>query len=466
MAVSVKPAVNRGEIIKWAISILVPIIILLIPVNAVFTSQMRTFFAITVCGLFVIAFEFFDNIVPAIIMPAAWVFFGVTTIDKAFSGFMGTIAYMVLGAFLLATVLEEIGLLQRLAYWCLVKAGGNFMGLLLGLFLAGLLLTLVTFGNGYIIMAAISYGVCKAMKLQRGRTSAAVMMACILGAVAARVYNYSPTTISVLVQNARLVVPGFDINFYQASGHNWPLAVASLICLFIVYNWYGPKEHDADSKAYFQNELTKMGPMTPAEKKALVVVAILLVYLLSVPLHGFATDWGFIFIPWLMFFPGFRVCKSPEVTIKNVNFSMLFFVVACMGIGTTASSLGLGNIIAEFCLPLFQGGNIFTQVSLVYAVCFVLNFLMTPLAIFSLITVPLCEIALMIGVDPRVFVYTILHACEAIILPYEYVPYLIAYSFGMMTMVDFIKLNVMRTLIYFAGFLLLVVPYWMLLGII
>ena len=74
MAVSVKPAVNRGEIIKWAISILVPIIILLIPVNAVFTSQMRTFFAITVCGLFVIAFEFFDNIVPAIIMPAAWVF--------------------------------------------------------------------------------------------------------------------------------------------------------------------------------------------------------------------------------------------------------------------------------------------------------------------------------------------------------------------------------------------------------
>lgn len=466
MATSLKAGLNKGELIKWLISIIVPVIILLIPTNDIFTGQMRTFFAITVCGLFIIAFEFFDNIVPAIIMPAAWVFFGVTTIDKAFSGFMGTIAYMVLGAFLLATVLEEIGLLQRLAYWCLVKTGGNFLGLLLGMFAAGLLLTLLTFGNGYIIMAAISYGVCKAMKLERGRTSAAVMMACILGAVAARVYIYSPTTISVLVQNARLVVPGFDINFYQASGHNWPLAVASLICLFITYKWYGPKEHDAGSKEYFQQELTKLGPMTLAEKKALIVVAILLTYLLTVPLHGYATEWGFIFIPWLFFFPGFRVCKEPAATIHNVNFSMLFFVVACMGIGTTASTLGLGNIIADFCLPLFEGGNIFTRVSLVYGVCFVLNFLMTPLAIFSLITVPLCNIAMMIGIDPRVFVYTILHACEAIILPYEYVPYLIAYSFGMMTMVDFIKLNVMRTCIYFAGFLLLVVPYWMLLGII
>ena len=107
MATSLKAGLNKGELIKWLISIIVPIIILLIPTNDIFTGQMRTFFAITVCGLFIIAFEFFDNIVPAIIMPAAWVFFGVTTIDKAFSGFMGTIAYMVLGAFLLATVLEE-----------------------------------------------------------------------------------------------------------------------------------------------------------------------------------------------------------------------------------------------------------------------------------------------------------------------------------------------------------------------
>ena len=39
------------------------------------------------------------------------------------------------------------------------------------------------------------------------------------------------------------------------------------------------------------------------------------------------------------------------------------------------------------------------------------------------------------------------------------------YGFGMMTMKDFIKFSVLRSSIFFAGFLLLLVPYWLVMGL-
>ena len=80
-------------------------------------------------------------------------------------------------------------------------------------------------------------------------------------------------------------------------------------------------------------------------------------------------------------------------------------------------------------------------------------------------TVPLCQIALDIGMNIRPVCYALVMCSEAIILPYEYVPYLIVYSFGMISMGDFVKLNVMRCVLYFIGFLALLLPYWMLIGI-
>ena len=54
---------------------------------------------------------------------------------------------------------------------------------------------------------------------------------------------------------------------------------------------------------------------------------------------------------------------------------------------------------------------------------------------------------------------------EAIIFPYEYVPYLLVFSFGMISMKDFIKMSVVRCIIYALGLMLFLIPYWKLIGI-
>ena len=157
---------------------------------------------------------------------------------------------------------------------------------------------------------------------------------------------------------------------------------------------------------------------------------------------------------------------ADENTMKKMNMPIIFFVAACMSIGTVAGSLGLGTAIADTCQELLHGSSSpFAIMSIVFAIVFGLNFLMTPMAIMALIIDPILLLATNMGFSPIPFAYAVNACSEAILLPYEYVPYLIVYGFGMITMKDFLKINILRSVIFFAGFLLILIPYWMLIGL-
>ena len=150
-----------------------------------------------------------------------------------------------------------------------------------------------------------------------------------------------------------------------------------------------------------------------------------------------------------------------------MNLKPVIFAAGCMGIGTVAASLGLGDVLVNLLSTLTSGGsNPFLLFLVVFIIVFGLNFLMTPLAIFSLITAPVLALATSLGHDPVPYAYMISSLSEAIILPYEYIPYLIIYGFSMIKMKDFIILNTFRSIMIFLGFLGIMIPYWMLIGLI
>ena len=465
MSTSLTP-MNKSTLIKWSITFLVPLCIFLIPTNAAYTAQMRMFFVITVFALFLMGFEFFDNILPAMVMPIGYVIFGVADFGTAFSGFTSSVVYMCFGSYLLATILIEIGLLQRVAYWCLIKCGGTFHGLMIGIFLTGCVITVLTFGGGGVIMTAIAYGICVAMGLKKGKTSSAIMMAVLLGSTSVRLAYYSPQTLALPIMLTQQVLPDFTITFLQSVWHNWPALIMCIISLLVIIKWYKPTEDAAifNNKAYFQQQLQGLGPMSTKEKKAAVFVVLVIIYMVSQPLHGLPTDYAFMVFPWLLFLPGIAVADN--ACLAKMNYSMIFFLVACMGIGTVATSIGLGALISGMFTPYFANGSVGSITFLLFLICFLLNFLMTPMAIFGVLVVPITTASIGIGMDPRPFIYTLVHACEAIVFPYEFVPYLITYSFGMMTMKDFIKLNVVRSCIYSLGIGLILIPWWYLIGVI
>ena len=449
--------------IKWAITIVVTLIILMIPTNDVYTRQMSLFFASTVFALFMMAFEFFDPIVVSIIMPMSWVALGVTNAAGAMSGWTNTIMYMVVGAYFLANALGESGLLKRIALLIIAKTGGKWLGLLFGVFLAGVVVSILTFGLSYIILATLCIGIIKSLELKvPSKASAMICFACMLGCCSSRCFIYAPSTYAVVIAQGQLIDPAFNITAIQAFTHNFPMFIVSVITLLIVYKLW-KTDASLQSADYFRNELATMGKMGKTEKKTAVFLVIFFAMLLTGPWTGVDANLLFALAPWMLLLPGINVASMESV--RTLNWQNVFFIAGCMAIGTVAASLGIGGIIAQFATPFMVNAISFGFFSVVFAITFVLNFFMTPLAIWSLMTVPLCQIALDIGMNIRPVCYALVMCSEAIILPYEYVPYLIVYSFGMISMGDFVKLNVMRCVLYFIGFLALLLPYWMLIGI-
>lgn len=203
---------------------------------------------------------------------------------------------------------------------------------------------------------------------------------------------------------------------------------------------------------------------SPAAKKSTPSCWAFCSFTVTVNLTGLDLNYGFALIPFALFLPFLN--GATQKTIEKTNFEMLFFVAACMAIGTVATSMGLGDAIAEACMTLLNGNtNPMLIIGIIFFIVFILNFLMTPMAIWSLITIPLLTLVTNLGYSALPFAYAINACAEAIIMPYEYVPYLVIFSFGMISMKDFVVFNIVRSIVVLLSIVVILTGYWHLIGL-
>lgn len=108
---------DKKKRIGWAVSILIPVIIAFIPVSGDFTESLKRFFMITLFMIMIIAFELFPLLVSAILLPSLYIVSGIVPAATAFGSWSNTTVWMVLGGLIFSTVLDECGLLKRIAYF-------------------------------------------------------------------------------------------------------------------------------------------------------------------------------------------------------------------------------------------------------------------------------------------------------------------------------------------------------------
>lgn len=454
---------TKKNLLLWGICFTFSLLIMLLPESEIFTRNFKIFLAITVFGLALAAFELVHEMFIAILMPSLWLFFNVAPASVIFSPWVGSTMMMLTGAFFLAASLEDCGLLRRIAFTLMCKVNGSYFKLLASIMIVGVILNLFCSGMGYLVMAPLAAGLVLSLNGMKTKIGAGIAAAVMLGSCTSHAYTYQTACWGVIMRMGEKYLAPTDITPLSIILHCWPLFFVSLFILFIISKLYKP-DNDLTKITYFQEKLNEMGKITRKEKSNMFVMLLLLIYIFTVDIHGLSIDLGFAILPWLVFLPGLN--GADNNTIKKMNVTMLFFVAACMSIGTVATSMGFGDAIATVCQTLLSGNNNPTIImGIVFAIVFLLNFLMTPLAIFALIIEPMCMMALNVGLSPIPFAYAVNACSEALIMPYEYVPYLVVYSFGMLTSKDFIKINIIRTLLFFAGFLLILVPYWKLIGL-
>ena len=165
----------------------------------------------------------------------------------------------------------------------------------------------------------------------------------------------------------------------------------------------------------------------------------------------------------MLAFPIFNVVKKED--IEKIDFKFIFFLAACMSIGFVAASIGITDVIAAIILPYMQNVGTYGLVAMTWLLGVCVNFLLTPLAAMASFGAPLTSIAMGLGIDPYAMIYAFNNGLDQVLFPYEYAIYLLYFSFGMIEMKDFIKFFGVKMVCSFAFIMVLVVPYWKLIGI-
>lgn len=447
---------SAKNIIAWIMTIGLPVAILLIPNNAVLTFQFKWFLALTLAAILVFVFEQVNITAVAIALPVSYILILKVPAAQVLFPWTMSIPWMIVGGFLLAAILLRIGLLNRIAYKCILLTGASYNGIIWGIGLAGIVLFVMMPSSAIIPLAALAYGICNALHLTKGRESAGITLAAMVAAIAPGSFLFNPG-IFVYAGLGQAATGPLTLNWIQFFIQNWVMLPQYLLLLFIITKIFKPQK-PINGKEFFQNEYDQLGPLSIEEKRALIVVFFLLIFLLTANQHKIDIIWGFAVIPLLMFLPGLKVAQPED--ISNINWGMVVFTVSCLSIGTTGGALGLGQVASSLILPMIEGKSITFFLGVLYVIFVLLNFLLTPNAMMAAFTLPLAEIAMQIGLNPMALYLLIAAASDQIILPYEHVLYLIFFSFGMIHTKDFAKFMGIKMAVNAIFIFALNIPWW------
>lgn len=453
---------DRSSIIKWLITIAVGVVILLIPESADYTYEVKMFLFVTIVCIMLVAFEILNLMAVSMLFPMGYIMAGIMPMDVAFSAWTMTMPTVVIGGYLIANVLDRIGLLRRIAYFTVIKVGGSYYGLLYGIFIAGTFFNVATGGNAWVIMAAFTFGMCKAFDLGRSIDSAIIMFVGALSAASSCHFFYTPYFMTLLFAPMKTIDPNFQVSWMGYAFQMLPYTLFILAFIFIIPKIIKPTKQ-LPGKAYFQEEYEKLGKMSTDEKKALAITVFLILFMFTGPLHGLMLDWAFMLIPWFFYFPFINVGREEDIV--KINWSMVFFCVACLSIGVASSYIGIGALVAAKLVPMLQGMSASWVALAVFFVSIILNFVLTPLAILAGFSEPITQIALGLNMNPQGLLYALYIGADQILFPYEYLSYLIFYAFGLIRMGDFMKLAGLKMVLTTILMVAVLIPWWRLLGI-
>ncbi len=449
--------INKTAVIKMTVTLLLPLIICLIPTNEMFTNQIRLFLAVTLAAILGYAFEQFNQTLVSILLPIAYTLFKVSDASVAFSSWSNSVVWMTLGGLMLADMAGKSGFLQRLALKCIILTGGTYSGIIWGLAISGLLLGILLAGQGYIPMAALAFGICTALGIKQTKEAAGIMLAAVFSGILTGtfIFNTGP------IMYASFAGMQMNISWVEYFLKQ-PVGLIYFVAMFFILEKLCRPKEGLNGKAYFQQEYEKLGKIKPEEIKALTICLLLLIFLLTTKIHGISVMWGFALFPLIAYLPGIGFCDANDM--KNTNFGMAFFIAACMAIGTVGTSLGIGQLVSALAMPIIEGKSVSIVFFVIYLLCILLNFIMTPLAIAAAFSLPFAQIMINLGVNPDAFFLFETIALDQIFLPYEYVVYLIVFSFGAIRIQDFIKLMSIKAVVATIYIFFILLPFWRLIG--
>lgn len=453
---------NNTMLIKWAINILIPLVILFMPTNETFTVGMKVFLVITVWAILSFIFETLPTTTTSICLMFGYAFFNVAPLATVLSSWAGSTPWMVFGSLVLVNVVQRTTLMRRIAYWLLIKTGGTYAGIIYALITLCVISNILV-GSTLMLIAilTLAYGITQALELGKSKASAGIMMATAMCFLDAGNFIFTPNGFGVLMGICSTITP-LEISYLNFFIQNAVFVPLVYILGFIIIKIMKP-EKSIDGKQYFIEQYNALPKITKEEKKLTGVLIGLLVYLFTITWHGYDMMYGFLIAAFILYFPGFKIGTPQDVA--KADFGVLIFVTACMSIGSAASYVGIGPVFSSLVLPVLANAGSYAFIVITWVIIVAGNFLMTPGAEFAVFGPPLTQICVDLGINPMPMLYAFYQGTNNLLFPYESTLALISFGYGNVHMSDFIKCWGMKMIVCAIYLCALGIPYWMLIGI-
>ena len=319
---------KTSDIVKAIVTFLLPIVILFIPTGDVFTSAIKHFMAITLWGILMFVFEQINSMVASILMILAYMVFNVAPMTTVFQPWTADITWMTLSSLFLVAIVLDTRILERIGYVVLSKVGSSYMGVIFGVAVMAVVCRLLMGSTAAVsTVALICFALCKACGFGRQKESAGIMLTGIIAYLDSDYFLYSPDFFALLPTNMSTIIPDIVVNYPTMLIDNAIFIIVLFIKVFFVSWICGRRTTAVIKRDAFVELKNKLPVMDSKEKKILIVLVALIIYLFTQQWHGFSMMYGFMLAPMILCLPGVNVGTKEH--LAQTNYSFIFFFTGC-----------------------------------------------------------------------------------------------------------------------------------------
>jgi len=390
--------------------------------------------------------------------------------ETAFSGFADQTPWFLFGAALIGMMASKSGLARRLAYLVMLRVGGGYSRLLLGLILSSFLLTLLV-PSGIacvVIMAAVAVGLIEVFGLARGSNVGRGIFVTLTYTAGIFDKMVIAGASSILGRGLIQKVTGIEVYWSQWLLAFLPCVVATVFVMWRLVVWLYPPEKEAlaGGVEFLRDSLKKMGAWTPMEKHALLLMSLAIALWATDLIHHISPAVIGIGVGLLAGVPGLGILELED--LKRLNYLPVFFTATAISMGEvllrTNALNSMTTVLFAWMRPFVT--NVFSMAFVPYWTAFVYHiFLGNELSMLATSIPPLMNFAKTAGIHPLPLGLVWAFAAGGKIFVYQSGVMVAGYSYGYFDAKDLVKVGLVLTVVESLVLLLIVPFYWPLLGI-
>ena len=235
---------NVKYLIGWLVNIIIPLMVLFIPTNELFSDKIKMYLVVTLFFIIALIFNNLCTTLIGILMPVCYVVLGVSGANVAFSSYSNHVIWLVLGSFVLSDMMTKVGVAKRLVYKCMVLTGGSYRGMLFGVMLVAIVLTLVVPGKVHFLLAPLCYSLIQTLNYGESKESAGIMMTSAFACSTGGLFLYG--TNIVMMEQIGKSVYDHPLSWTGYITNNLPVIFFMLAMVFIFSIMFKPNEQKHD----------------------------------------------------------------------------------------------------------------------------------------------------------------------------------------------------------------------------